>query len=366
MKNSLFVFNFFLGLIFVLTAGCGVPASTTSDGTDDGASDETLLPQLSVFDNRIINAAGVEVRLRGINMEDPYVMDNQDIDDDGVIDSHFDEVGNDFQRVKDLGANVVRLTVVPGIYRELGESYLTDYYDRMIDLASENNLYAIIDFHAIGRPGGWYPSEFDDTTMPEHPVEGLYYTDLDDARIFWETMADRYGDREHVLFDIYNEPADQENDFTWEDWRPYGEELISTIREHSDNLILGPGPYWTSDLSDVSNSPYSDDNLVYVVHIYPGSLDEGADQLEEWGNRFGFLTETYPVIVSEWGFEQGGDETTNGTLAKYGEALIDYLDENDIHWLAYIYHPLADPNMLETDWTTLTEFGEFVAERLQE
>lgn len=348
-----------IGMVF-LTLACG------GNSSEESSESETALSLLHVSGNTIVNEEGTEIRLRGVNVEDPFITNNQDIDNDGSIDPHFDEVAGDFARIQTLGANVVRLTLVPGIYRELGESYLTDYYDRMVDLASENNLYAIIEYHAIGKPGAWYPSQFDDTTMPEHPVQGLYYTDLDQARSFWETVAARYGGRTHVLFDIYNEPADEENDFTWADWRPYGEALIETIREHSNNLILGPGPYWTSDLSSVPDNPYSDDNLAYAVHMYPGSLNEGTEQSEEWENRFGFLTETYPVIVSEWGFEQGGDETTNGTREEYGEALLNYLNEKDIHWLAYIYHPLADPNMIESDWTTLTEFGEFVKERIEE
>lgn len=356
MVGSLFI----VGFLF----HCG--GSSENNANEEDRSPTTSLSELTVSDNRIIDQDEQEIRLRGVNIEDPYLLANQDIDGDGEIDPHFENVGQDFQRIKDMGVNVVRLTAIPGIYRELGESYFTDYYDQLVDLAEENGLYAILDYHAIGRPGGWYPEELDDTTLPDHPVEGLYYTDQETAVAFWEVVAERYGERSHVIFDIYNEPADEENDFTWADWRPIGEALIEIIRQFSDNLILGPGPYWTSDLSQVQENPYSDDNVVYAVHMYPGSLDEGANQQEEWEARFGFLAETYPIMVSEWGFEENGDEVTNGTRVDYALPLLEYLDEKNLHWLAYVYHPFADPNMLENDWETLTEFGEFVAERLQD
>lgn len=337
--------------VWAFSWGCG----SYSDNIGSTAS----LSRLSVSGNQIVNEQSQAIRLRGVNIEDPFILENQDIDDDGVADPHFSNVGEDFNKIKAMGANTVRLAVVPGFYFLVGESYLTDYLDPLIDLAKENSLYAIIDYHAIGRPGGWYPDEFDDTTVVGYSAR-LYYTDMDMAISFWDTVAARYGDRSHVLFDIYNEPADETETFGWSDWRPYGELLISAIRTHSQNLIFGPGPYWTSDLSEVPTNPYSDSGIVYVAHIYPGSLDEGADQLEEWKNRFGTLADTYPVMVSEWGFNQNGDTVTMGTEQGYAEPLLDYINSKDLHWLAYIYHPLAEPPMVERDWSTLTEFGRFV------
>lgn len=267
--------------------------------------------------------------------------------------------------MKELGANVVRLPLYPGYYFLIGsEKYLSTYVDRMVDLAEQNGLYVIISYHAIGRPGGWYFSVSDDT-LPDYPAK-VFYTTSDMAVSFWNTVAARYGKRKHVLFEIYNEPMDETASFTWADWRPTGQLLIDTVRQHSDNIVLGSGPEYTSNLADVPKNPYSDSNLVYVAHIYPGTLPEEADQLSEWEKRFGFLSSTYPVIVSEWGFHNGGDITTNGTLDGFAKPLLDYLDQKNIHWVAYTYLPPdAEPAMLESDWTTLNEFGEFVKKRLQ-
>lgn len=355
-----------ISLVIIAIVAVVVECSASKSPTSAGA---TLL-KLKVSGNRIVNEEGQEIRLRGVNFEDPFVLEKDDLNRDGVPDNHFSEIAVDFARVKKLGANVVRLPLYPGYYFLVGKSYLTTYVDRMVDLAEENGLYVIISYHAIGRPGGWYESESDEMLW-NYPVR-LYYTDSDMAVAFWNTVAAQYGKRKHVLFEIYNEPADNPDDttddLTWTDWRPTGELLIATIRRHSDNIVLGSGPKYSGDLSDVPKNPYSDSNLVYVAHIYPGNVPKGDDQVAVWERLFGFLAKTYPVIVSEWGFHDGGkDETTSGTLKGFGRPLLDYLDKKNLHWVAYLYHPPdQEPPMLEADWTTLTEFGEFVKERLEE
>lgn len=359
MFRIIFLQNILFCLLICL--GCG---SATDDSGDESPSTGTTLSQLSVSGNIIVNEVGGEVRLRGINITDPLWLEKLDFAGNGVADNRFAKIATDFARMKELGANVVRLTLYPGYYFLIGgETYLETYVDRMVDVAAENGLYTIISYHVIGRPDGWYSSD-SDNTLPDYPAR-LFYTDSDMAVEFWNTVAARYGERSHVLFEIYNEPADETADFTWTDWRPTGQLLIDTVRRHSDNIILGSGPEYTGDLSDVPTNPYSDSNLVYVAHIYPGNVPGGEDQASEWERTFGFLASTYPVIVSEWGYQEGGNETTNGTLEGYARPFVDYLDEKNIHWVAFQYVPTpSDPAMLESDWTTLNEFGEFVAERL--
>ena len=327
---------------------------------------KATLPKLHVSGNRIVTEEGQTIRLRGVNFEDPFLLEKDDFDrdGDGKPDNHYAVIATDFERVKKLGSNVVRLTIYPGYYRLVGgDKYLSTYLDPMVDLTEKNGLYAIISYQVIGRPGGWYfPT---DGMLVDYPAKA-HYTDTDMAVEFWNKVAARYGKRKHVLFEIYNEPADETDPFTWSDWRPTGQLLINTVRKHSDNMILGPGIHYSNDLSDVPTSPYKDSNLAYVAHVYPGSVAPGEDLVSTWEKLFGFLAKTYPVIVTEWGFhEDTKDETVNGTLAGFGKPFIDYLDKKDLSWVAYGYFPPdGEPPMLEKDWTTLTQFGEFVKKRL--
>ncbi len=154
------------------------------------AKELPTLSKLSVSGNRIVNEEGQEIRLRGVNFLDPFFLEKDDLDrdGDGKPDNHFAVVATDFARVKALGANIVRVEIYPGYYRLVGgESYLSTYVDRMVDLAEENGLYVIIDYHVIGRPGGWYSAD-SDATLWEYPAK-LFYTDADMAVEFWNRVA---------------------------------------------------------------------------------------------------------------------------------------------------------------------------------
>ena len=326
------------------------------------------LAKLRVSGNRIVTENGQTIRLRGVVFGDPFLMEHDDFDRDGLPDHHFfEKTADDFSRVKAMGANIVRLMIYPGYYRLVGgDKYLATYVDPEVDLAEQNGLYIILDYHVIGRPGGWYDAP-SDGTLQEYPTK-VHYTDSVMAVAFWNKVAIRYGQKKHVLFEIYNEPADDTTDYTWADWRPTGQLLIDTIRQHSNNIILGSGPKYSGDLSDVSKNPYNDSNLVYVAHIYPGNVPKGEDQVVAWEKSFGFLSSTYPIIVTEWGYSPNGDQTTKGTLENYGKPFLNYLDQKNISWTAFAYHPM-DPSqgqmLLESDFTTLTQFGEFVKKSLE-
>jgi len=334
------------------------------------ANSKNIISKLSVSGLQIVNEEGKAVRLRGVNFEDPFVLEKE-VDLKGVVNNHFSKVDTDFERVKAMGANVVRITVYPGYYFLVGgDKYLVTYLDPMINLAEQNGLYVIISYHVIGQPGGWYESDSDLTMLHNYPAK-VHYTDSDMAVAFWNKVSDRYGQKKHVLFEIYNEPTGKmdptDDAYNWAALRPFEELLIATVRQHSNNIILGSGPKYTSDLSEVPTNPYSDANLVYVAHIYPNTIPKGEDQIAGWDKRFGFLTKTYPVIISEWGFHNGTkDPTVNGTVEGFAQPFLDYLDQKNLPWVAYVYHPPDDePPMLESDWTTLNEFGQFVKKRLE-
>ena len=363
MLKKIFLILFTVGVLiagglFIATKTATTPSSSTTN----------TIPKLHVLGNRIVTEDGQMIRLRGVVFGDPFLMEQDDFDRDGVPDHHFSKkTAEDFARVKSFGANVVRLMIYPGYYRLVGgDKYLTTYVDREVDIAEKNGLYIILDYHVIGRPGGWYDAP-SDATLSEYPAK-VHYTDSTMAVAFWDKVATRYGQKKHVFFEIYNEPADDTTDFTWADWRPTGQLLINTVRKHSDNIILGSGPKYSNDLSDVPSNPYSGSNIVYVAHVYPGNVPKGEDQISAWEKSFGFLAKTYPIIITEWGFSNNGDETTKGTLEGYGKPFLDYLDQKKIHWTAFAYHPM-DPSqgqmLLESDWTTLTQFGEFVKKSLE-
>ncbi len=76
---------------------------------------KNIISKLNVSGNLIVNEEGKPIRLRGVNFEDPFMLE-KGARDTGVVDNHFSKIAEDFTRVKALGVNVVRLPVYPGYY----------------------------------------------------------------------------------------------------------------------------------------------------------------------------------------------------------------------------------------------------------
>lgn len=200
-------------------------------------------------------------------------------------------------------------------------------------------------------------------------VGRLFDSNWEAVTAFWDAASARYGGRSHVVFEIWNEPADGNDGtdalFHWSDWRPFGERLNGIIRQRSGNLIIAPGPHWTSDLSEVPTSPYSDTNLAYAVHVYPNFVEAGEDPRPEWDRTFGFLAETYPIVVSEWSYhDANGNEATGSPLKDFGQPFMEYMDAHRFSWMAFEYYPIGLSSLVELVFRTPTEFGAFVRESL--
>merc|ERR1719336_1669161 len=78
--------------------------------------------------------------------------------------------------------------------------------------AINKGIYVIIDWH-------------------DHHAENH----VSEATAFFDEMARKYGGRDHVIFETYNEPLG----VSWSGViKPYHEQLVPVIRAYSDNLII--------------------------------------------------------------------------------------------------------------------------------
>ncbi|MBI3072861.1 MAG: hypothetical protein HYY84_12160 [Deltaproteobacteria bacterium] len=89
-------------------AALGSIAGAAGCGTTDTLVPSTL-SSLRVSGNRVLTEDGKAIRLRGVHFMDPFVLDVDDLNQDGIPDRHFDRIETDFMRVQALGANVVRV-----------------------------------------------------------------------------------------------------------------------------------------------------------------------------------------------------------------------------------------------------------------
>jgi len=202
-------------------------------------------------------------------------------------------------------------------------------------------LYVIIDWH--------------DHKANEHKAE---------ATAFFNDMAQTYGKLPNVLFETFNEPVHQ----SWsEEIKPYHEEMVGVIRQHTDNLIICGTPRWSQDVDVASLDPVEGTNIAYTIHFYASSHGE---QLRSKCRRA--LNNGVALFATEWGTcEASGDGELHLSEARA--------------WLAFLkFHKISDANWAISDkdetcaalqphasstggWqeNQLTESGRFVRDSLR-
>lgn len=265
---------------------------------------------------------------------------------------------SDYATIKnDWRANLARLSVFPGQYRDNEKKY-KETLEEEIAAARGQGLFVIVDWHAIGFPNGWYKDRDQDDGITNFYS---YDSNFNTAREFWKYLAVKYRHDRGVMFEIWNEPADQKA-IAWREIKPYLQQLVDIIRANgAENIIIAPGVWWTYDLRNIKSQPLRGDNIAYAWHAYPPS-----DKYLSWSTAMDNLFKAYPIFVTEWGFGAKPGDKYYSPPDEYPENFKKYLLGNGLHFTAWSWHNPWDPRMLERDWVTLTGYGKFVKQLLND
>ncbi len=342
MKSDL---RIIMVLILTVLIAVSLTACGSGSGSESGNSETSLLPQLSVVGNKIVDDKGNPKVLRGVTIIDPFFM--KEVHYNGPREEDFKVLAHDWN------AQIIRVPVHPELW-EISSNYLEDYLDPVVEWGNKYGMYIFIGYHAHGNPiteeveyPDWrnYPPW---QGNPYNPDKALAISVLTD-------IAQRYKEKSWVIYGIFNEPSY----ITWDEWRPVAEELVDVI--HSINptaLIVVPGVDWGYDLSSVLDNPVNRSNVVYEIHPYPLKDDS-------WKNVVRTVSEKYPVFIGEWGFPEEYGGLLYGTRDDYGEPLVNIAKELNIGWTAWIWHHEWTPSILTSIETyDVTDFGALVKDSL--
>ena len=318
------------------------------------------LPAIGVSGNKLV-AGGQEIVLRGVNTLDPLAL-NRYI-------NHWDN--NYFYQISSWGARVVRLPVHPSewgnhFYNGTGNCAFPQVYQQCKDRlavvqqavawAGDNGMYSIVDWHVIGSlVTGYFQSS-------------TYRTDQATTEDFWRQMATAFKDDPRVAaYELINEPVTDRNGWQvseaqWIAQRDWFENLVDVIRTIDPNKpIICNGLDWAYNLTYVGADPVRRPNIIYGAHPYP------VKPLP-WESYFGYVKATYPVLATEFGFQNNGnavyDESDYTGTGLYRTDLDTYLESKGIGWMVWNYGPTWEP-ILITDWNyTPSEQGVFYRDRM--
>jgi aryl-phospho-beta-D-glucosidase BglC (GH1 family) len=305
---------------------------------------EKKLPLIQVKGNRFVNSNGDTVLFRGLAIADPDKLEGQ---------GHWNK--EHFEKVKEMGAMIVRIPVHPIAWRERTPEKYLKLLEQAVEWCTELDMYIDIDWHSIGN------------LKMELFQDPSYNTSVAETNNFWRTIARHFaGNNTIAFYEIFNEPTlyfGQLGRMSWEDWKEINEDIIATIRAYDKETIpLVAGFDWAYDLTPILISPIEAEGIGYVTHPYPHKRSQPWEP--KWDENFGFATDRYPVVATEFGFVLGKYGLADNE--DYGNRIITYLEGKGISWFCWIFDPEWFPMLLKS-WDTyeLTEGGEFFKKAMQ-
>jgi len=319
---------------------------------DKIANNKGSLPWLKVAGNRIEGPNGKPVVLNGLNLGEIVKVEQE-----GNLTEEY------FKQAAAWGARVVRIPVHPGNYRSYGSEKTFTLIDKSVAWAKKYGMYSIIDWHSSG----------DIINGNFLAPANIFFTTKDETKDFWRSVATRYKDEPAVAFyEVFNEPADRGylpwNRLTWKTWRDASDEIIDVIYAANPNAIpIVSGLSYANDLRSFNETPIRNKGVVLAAHPYAGSYSEPWET--NWENSFGYLSQHYPMMLTEIGFDPNDNMVPQVYRAdeNYGARILNYAKTRNISWMAFVFYKGPYwPMPLFRDWQTFepTESGAFFQKAL--
>ncbi len=235
----------------------------------------------------------------------------------------------DFQNIKSLGCDVIRLPISLHDMANGSPAYILDplflnFLDKAVDWAEELQLHLILDNHTF------------DPIAPTDPAIGSILVKV------WKQMAHHFKDRSnYIYYEILNEP----HGITDAVWSPIQQSAIEAIRTEDTKhfIVVGPADY--NSYNNLKNLPtYADTKLIYTFHFYDPFIftHQGASWVEPSmvplaGVPFPYNASTFPAVPSSlkgsWVEGAMNDYKNIGTVNKIKEwinLVVDFKNQRNV------------------------------------
>ena len=254
--------------------------------------------------------------------------------------------------VKNWGINLFRAAMYIGENGYATDRSLADKVDEIVDWCEELGIYVMIDWHVLtpGDPNAWLDSEGASTGL---------------AIDYWKTVAEKYKNKKHVLYETANEP----NGVSWETVKKYHDAVIPAIRAiDPETIIIAGTPTWSQDIHLAAANPVADPyNVMYAFHFYAGTHESLMSRVKENAPKI-------PIFATEWGTSEASGN--NGPFLDVAKKFLDVFKGEStgvkISWAQWSYADKSEtsaallPNACYfKKWDDVSESGEFLRDYIK-
>jgi len=293
-------------------------------------------PQLHVSGNKLVNAGGSQVVLRGV---DRSGTEYACVQGNGIFDGPNDQAS--ITAMKEWGVNAVRVPLNEACWN--AESYVDAAYagtsyqsaiEQYVKLLNDNGIVAILDLHwTDGLSSGTSAGCGSAQAVCQKPMP-----DTAESVSFWSSVAAAFAGNNAVIFDLFNEPyperADSFNETEgWQCWLNGGSSCVGISYPVAGmqtlvNAVRG-GLEYSNDLTEwLQYEPADPDgNLVASWHSYNFNT---CDTQSCWTSQIAPVIAKVPVIAGEIG--------ENDCAGTYINPLTTWLDSESTSYLAWAWN----------------------------
>jgi len=243
-----------------------------------------------------------------------------------------------FQTMKSWKSNIVRIPFDPnwitGTSANEGETYLLNL-DKIVAWAEQYGMYCILDCH-------------------RNPTTENAWVDM------WKIVAQRYKNRNHVLYGIFNEinkfgsgyayGSDEAQVWT-DDYIAAVRRCVTEIRAITDQIILVCGSeVWGQDARCWASNPVQSHNIAYDLHAYvewTGKVAtvEGINEFLAY-NGWTTISESNPVFIGECGAKIGANQED------WLRMFLTYMTAKEWSFTVWSFNPVTGFGVVQEDFIT--------------
>ncbi|WP_199836461.1 cellulose binding domain-containing protein [Streptomyces sp. CB01373] len=353
---------------------CNVDSGPSTPPTDPPPTGDGKAPALHVSGSKLVDAAGNNRRLLGVNRSGGEFMCVQGY---GIWDGPVDDAA--IKAIADWKANAVRIPLneecwlgLSNIKPEYAGANYINAVKELVARVEARGMTPIVELHwTYGQYTGNSAGCSDVHATCQKPMPDAQYTPS-----FWSSVASTFKGDQAVVFDLFNEPypdrATSSLTDAWKCWRDGGtcpgigykvagmQSLVDAIRgAGAKNVVLAGGLAYSNDLGQWLTYRPSDPagNLGASYHVYNFNTCSSASC---WNSTLVPVAAQVPLVAGEI----GENTCSHGFI----DQVMKWFDDRGLSYLGWTWNTWdcsSGPSLISAFDGTPTAFGAGLRDHLR-